>query len=131
MKLVRCKKCKKMYEFISIDNNYCPDCLNKEYERYLAVRAYIKNNPGITVRQVSDDLNVRVPLVMKYLKEEKLEILPTSNSFLKCQNCGAEIITGVYCDNCKRTLNVSSPAVFVANNTKDSSIMFTARKGNK
>ncbi len=126
MKLVRCKKCKKMYELISIHNKYCPECTRRDYERYISVRTYVKENPGITVSQVAEDLGINVSLIIKYLKEEKLEVSGVSSSFLICQSCGEKISTGTHCANCKRNLPTSS--ISTAKTNDGTGVMFTAKK---
>ncbi len=130
MKLVRCQKCKKMYELISINNKYCPDCTRREYERYISVRTYVKENPGITVTQVSEDLGINVSVIIKYLKEEKLEISGNSNTFLRCQSCGEQIKTGTHCSSCKRNLSTEQGSSVNINtqSTDNVGMMFTAKK---
>lgn len=129
MKLVRCQKCKQMYELVSIHNKYCPSCTQREHEKYINVRTYVKDNPGISVRQVADDLGVNASLVLRYLKEEKLEIAGGTNVYLKCELCGAEITTGRYCQSCKRNIAVEETQHFTSStqSTDNVGMMFTAK----
>ncbi len=133
MKLVRCKKCKQMYELISINNKFCPSCTKKEYDRYINVRTYVKKYPGITVRQVSEDLGINIAVIMRYLKEEKLEISGSSHAFLRCEICGVEISTGLHCQNCKRnnTGDTSTTSTSVQREVEGSGMMFTAKNKHK
>ncbi len=133
MKLVRCKKCKKMYEHISINNKYCPDCTKREHDRYINVRTYVKNNPGITVQRVSEDLGIDTSIIVRYLKEEKLEISGEVSGFLKCSVCGEEIRTGTHCQSCKRTAGstATSQSTNVDDSGKSSGMMFTAKNKKK
>ncbi len=133
MKLIRCKKCKQMYEVISINQKFCPACTKKEYDRYLFVRSYVKEHPGITVRQVAEDLGLDTSIIVRYLKEEKLEISGSTSSaaFLSCESCGVEIKTGTHCPNCKRNLSIgesSSVNPFSSRETSENyGMMFTAK----
>ncbi len=120
-----------MYELISIHNKYCPACTKREYDRYINVRAYVKKNPGITVSQVSEDLGIDAAIIIRYLKEERLEIAGGTSAFLRCESCGVEITTGRHCQNCKRSISTEETTSISSRNTSDNvGMMFTA-KNNK
>ncbi len=104
MKTVRCRRCKSEFEVTTTLGSVCPACLAREEEQYFAVRAYVKQHPGVTVTEVSSKMNISTTRVLKYLKQEKLELSnhSTSMNILKCQSCGTNISTGTLCENCKR-----------------------------
>lgn len=70
MRLIRCIKCKKMYNHISLDYKFCPECTKKDVDTFMHVRYYVKKNPGISVKRVSEDLGIDVKTINRYLKED-------------------------------------------------------------
>ncbi len=102
MRTIKCRRCKREFEFSGKLGALCPVCIAEEEELYLKVRAYVKDNPGITVDKVAKDLNITTNRVISYVKDERLEITKGSKSFLTCKNCGKPIYTGLFCSECKR-----------------------------
>ncbi len=132
MKTVRCRRCKRHFEVMGRLGALCPSCIAEEEEVYLKVRAYVKDNPGVTVDKVSEALGVTTNRIISYVKEERLEITKGSKSFLACKNCGKAIHTGLFCSECKRVHGegmVMSSQVEIAreNRDKSSTQMHTAR----
>ncbi|MFV0441628.1 MAG: winged helix-turn-helix domain-containing protein [Lachnospirales bacterium] len=107
MKKLRCRRCKQIFEYGNVLGQLCPNCMAYEEANYQAVRLYIKDNPGISITDVSKETGVSTSKILSYIKEERLEIVATANSFLKCKNCNAHIHTGIFCENCKRNLPVT------------------------
>lgn len=107
-KTLRCRKCKQLFEF-SIVGQLCPNCMANEEEKYQNVRSYIKDNPGVSVNEISSATGINAAKILGYIKEERLEIVAGSGVMLKCKNCSADITTGMFCDACKRTMSVDGP----------------------
>ncbi len=102
MKTLRCRRCKKVFEFTTV-GQLCPNCMAAEEERFQKVRKFIKDNPGLSVTDVSEKTGVTPSKILSYIKEERLEVVD-GVSFLKCKNCSASINTGMFCDNCKKAM---------------------------
>lgn len=109
MNTVRCPLCKKMYEFSGLPSKYCPECYLIEEEQYQRVRSLVKDHPGISIIDASEQTGVAHAKIMRYLREERLEALPSSTVFLRCMACGKVINTGSYCADCKRRYGDSMP----------------------
>lgn len=111
MAMIRCPKCKNKYEYEGSPSKYCPDCSVREEQQYQIVRTYIKEHQGATVYEVSEALDVPRGKILQYLREERLEVSPSSTTFLSCHACGKAITTGSYCDSCKKRYDTSSTKV--------------------
>lgn len=102
-KQLRCPRCKKKYIFLGTGNpTFCPECITKDREDYYKVREYIVDHPGVDMYKVNEATQVPIQKIMRYIREELIEIAPGSNSFLHCDMCGKIINTGYMCEDCKR-----------------------------
>ncbi len=102
MRTLRCRRCKRIFEFTTM-GQLCPLCMLQEEEKFQKVRKFIKENPGLSVNEISEGTDVLPSRILGYIKEERLEVVD-GTSFLRCKNCGSEINTGMFCDNCKKAM---------------------------
>lgn len=128
---LRCRRCKQIFEPMNTLGGLCPACTAEDARQYYIVREFVKDNPGISVNEVSTLLNISTRKILTYLREERLEVAEGSSTKLSCQQCGASILTGMYCDSCKSKLNptqklLSSPNQVYSN--VNSSVMYTANR---
>lgn len=96
-----CEECGGIMVFKGVGEYKCEDCGKVEYDDYGKVRNYIERHPGATSAQVSEATGVTQKAIREMLKEERLEIAPTSNAFLTCEICGKQIRSGRYCSRCE------------------------------
>lgn len=99
-----CKKCGKVFRYIS-GYPLCKECKELDEEQYKMVREYIKEHPGTNIEQVASALNISHQQILRYLREERLEISQRSDKFILCELCGSIIKTGRFCESCKREIN--------------------------
>lgn len=99
---IRCRRCGHLFQATGTLGQLCPNCIKDEEETYLKVRAFVKDNPGVSVQEVSEILSVSRTKIMNYIKEERLEVTSDSKAMITCKNCGKPITTGVFCADCKR-----------------------------
>lgn len=102
MRTLKCRRCGIVFAVTGSLGQLCPNCIRTEEEIYAKVRAFVKDNPGVSVQEVSEILSVSRNKIMNYIKEERLEVTSTSKAALCCKNCGKPINTGIFCMDCKR-----------------------------
>jgi methionyl-tRNA synthetase len=78
----------------------------KEIEKKFEVcKQYIKDNPGANIQKVADDTEVSVKMIKQWVREERLTFAEGSAVGIECEACGANILTGRFCNNCKQSLS--------------------------
>ncbi len=109
MNVRNCRKCGKLFNYIS-GMPICPACKDKLEEKFQAVKKYIRENRLADIKQVAEDCEVEVGQIQQWIREERLEFTEDSPVKIPCENCGASIRSGKYCEKCKRemTNNLSS-----------------------
>ena len=100
MEVKVCKSCKRMFQYIA-GPVICPHCRAKEDEQFELVKGYLRNNPGANLMQVSEATGVESKVILKFLREERLEVSKDSPISLVCEQCGKRISTGIRCSECE------------------------------
>lgn len=100
MELINCKKCGRMFGSQN-GELYCSKCRVDDDADFKKVREYLYDNPGASVQEVAEGTGVSETLIIKFLKQERIEITEDENSLLSCERCGKSIKTGRYCVVCK------------------------------
>lgn len=99
-----CKKCGKIFSYLG-GQPLCPACRDKDEEDFKRVKEYLYENPGATLSEVSNVLDISVGKIKRFLKEGRLEIVGEGgNVILECENCGKSIKSGRLCEECEREL---------------------------
>lgn len=96
-----CQECGGVMVYKGCGEYTCEECGGREYDDYGKVRNYIEKHQGATAAQVADATGVSQKSIREMLKEERLEIAPNSNTFMKCEICGTTIRSGRYCGKCE------------------------------
>ncbi len=102
MRTLKCRRCSQTFTVLGTLGQLCPKCIRDEEDIYLRVRSFVKDNPGVSIQEVSEILSISRSKIMNYIKEERLEVTSNSKTVLKCKNCGKPITTGIFCADCKR-----------------------------
>ncbi|HYF84390.1 MAG TPA: TIGR03826 family flagellar region protein [Clostridia bacterium] len=99
-----CPRCGKI--FTCLGRPICGNCIATEENEFKVVKEYVYDNPGATISEVSNETEVSVEKIMRFLREERLEIRSeNSNLLLECERCGRAINSGRFCENCKGEIN--------------------------
>ncbi len=103
MDLINCKKCGRLF---GSENGevHCSKCRDNDDEDFKKVRDYLYDHPGASVQEVSEETEVSEQKIIKFLKQERIEIVEDENAVLGCERCGVSIKTGKYCEKCKNDL---------------------------
>lgn len=103
MEVKNCMKCKKIFQYLS-GPPLCPNCREQEEKDFQKVKDYLREHPRATITEVSEELEISVEKITRYLKEGRLEIAPGSAIILECERCGSPITTGRFCNACSGRL---------------------------
>lgn len=98
-----CRMCKRLFNHIS-GPSICSECNNKLEEKFQTVKKYLYDNPGTQFKDVAKECEVTENQLNKWIEEGRLEIGSMKGIDLKCEHCGASIITGRFCVSCKYEL---------------------------
>jgi methionyl-tRNA synthetase len=82
----------------------CPACLKALDDKFAQVKEYIYNHPGAGMQEVSEENDVTIPQIQKWIREERLSFSEDSLVGIECELCGVSIKTGRYCKSCKDKL---------------------------
>lgn len=99
-----CKGCGRLFNYLGLNTPVCPNCMKLQEEKYEKCRQYIKDNPGVNVQQVAEANEVSVKLIKQWVREERLTFTEGSVVGIECESCGANILTGRFCAECKTKL---------------------------
>ena len=111
MEVRECKKCGKLFNYMGRDP-ICPACNKELEEKFMEVKSYIYDNPQAGIKQVSDDNEVSVSIIKKWIREERLTFAEGSAVGIECERCGKNILTGRYCGACKQKVQDNLSGVY-------------------
>ena len=100
MEIKNCRECGMMFNYTG-GLQVCPNCMKKMEEKFIEVKKYIYDNPGAGIQQVSDEMEVSIKLLKKWIREERLTFSADSGVGIDCERCGKTILSGRFCDECK------------------------------
>ena len=103
MEVRNCKSCNRLFNYLS-GPPLCPSCTNDLDDKYDKVKEYIYDHPRVSIQQVSDEMEVSVPQIKQWIREERLTFAEDSMIGLDCEGCGVTIKTGRFCKECKDKL---------------------------
>ena len=111
MKLRNCIQCGRV--FLSADREeLCGDCKIIYFELEDKVKAYVKDNPGVNMTQVSEATGVTKKMIQRMAREGVFADMPMGENFTyPCASCGTPIKTGTYCTSCLTRLRQETKKV--------------------
>lgn len=124
MEVRNCKRCGKMHYG---REPICKECQQKEEDMFQEVRKYLKEFPGSTMAEVSNETGVSIKKIEKYLRDGRLEVTEGMAVELKCMKCGAVIRTGRYCTACAKEVNNEMKAVYASKVLKEEGTPSTSK----
>ena len=100
MNVKNCRSCGRLFNYIGgID--ICPACKEKSEQQFQVVKKYIREHPGASMQEVSDECDVELQKIKQWLRDDRLELAEGSAIMLDCESCGAPIRSGRLCDKCR------------------------------
>lgn len=103
MDVINCKSCGRLYNYIG-GQPYCSTCLEKLEMKFKEIKAYLYDNPNTELYEISKSFEVSVPIIQRWIREERLSYSENSLMGISCERCGVTIKTGRYCKGCKEQL---------------------------
>lgn len=103
MNVSNCKECGRLFNAIS-NERICPACKNKIEEKFQEVKKYLNENPHTNMEMLAEANEVSVKQIKQWIREERLVFSEGSLDGIECEQCGALIKTGRYCDSCKAAI---------------------------
>ena len=89
-------------------------CLNQPTEqiknmanliKFAKVRDYVWDHKNATMEEISEQNEVSVKQIKQWIREERLVFTDDSTMGIECENCGAMIKSGRFCDKCKAEMS--------------------------
>lgn len=103
MEIVTCKSCGRLFNHIS-GERICQTCKKKIEDKFIEVKKYVRENPNVEMRVLSEEMDVSVSQIKRWVREERLVFSADSPIGIPCESCGTTIKTGKYCEVCKAAL---------------------------
>lgn len=103
MDVKSCRSCGRLFNYLA-GPPICQACKKKMEDKFIEVRDYIRENDSASMQQISDDNDVSVKQIKQWVREERLVFTDKSPVGISCENCGAMIRTGRYCNKCKNNM---------------------------
>ena len=103
MEVINCKGCGRLFNALT-RTRLCPACLEKLEEKFQAAKKYINENPGATIDIVAQECDVSTKQIKQWIRDERLAFSEESMQGIECEQCGAMIRSGRFCDACKTKL---------------------------
>lgn len=98
-----CPRCRSLFQYTSGDP-ICQKCKDLEEKDFQVVRKFVRDNPKSTISDTSKETHVSTKLIIKFIKQERLEVSPESPMGVECERCGKIIKSGKLCKECSKEL---------------------------
>lgn len=103
MEVRNCKSCNRLFQYIG-GSPLCPACREKLENKFGEVKEYIYANPGQTMAQVSEAMEISIKQIKQWVREERLVLSEATADGIVCEHCGKPIRTGRFCGKCKNQM---------------------------
>ncbi len=103
MEISTCRSCGKLFNYIS-GQPICPACRKKAEDKFVEVKKYVREHPDIEIKTLSEEMDVSISQIKRWVREERLVFSDDSPIGLPCESCGKTIKTGRYCEACRQKL---------------------------
>ncbi|MBR1910365.1 MAG: flagellar protein [Lachnospiraceae bacterium] len=103
MDVKNCRRCRRLFNYIG-GQPICPQCREELEKKFQEVKKYLFDNRNSTIRDVVENCDVEESQVRQWVREERLEFSSGIDVGVVCENCGAPITSGRFCDKCKAAM---------------------------
>lgn len=130
MNVRNCRKCGRIFNYVA-GPFICPSCKDALEQDFQRVKTYVGEHRGATINEVSEVCEVEVAQIHQWLREERLELAEGSGITLACEICGGAIMSGRYCDKCRRDLTMGLKDVVRSAKKEEPEVKKAIRDGDK
>ena len=103
MNVTNCKGCGRLFNQLNSEK-LCPECTQKLEDKFQEVKNYLNDNPGTSINELAEKTEVSTKQIKQWVREERLVFAEGSLDGIECEQCGALIRTGRFCDKCKAAM---------------------------
>ncbi|MEN6351333.1 MAG: TIGR03826 family flagellar region protein [Syntrophomonas sp.] len=97
--LRNCSQCGRIFPYQG--RNICPKCLEKEEDDFQLVRRFVRDHPGASVIEVSEETGIEEDKILQFLRDGRLQSKGLAK-VLSCERCGKPLSTGRLCEQCTK-----------------------------
>lgn len=101
MEVKNCRSCGRLFNYLGGGYILCPVCMEELDNKFKTVKQYIREHPKATMYEISQENDVTIPQIERWVREERLVFSEDSPIGIECENCGATIKSGRFCAKCK------------------------------
>ena len=117
MEVRNCKTCGRLFNYIGGSyRNLCPACVDAMETKFQEVKKYVEDNPGCTMNEITEKMNVTPRQVEKWIREERLCFTDDSPIGIPCEGCGKMIKSGKFCPECRNDMEKQMSSLYKAVN---------------
>ena len=110
-KLKNCAQCGKIFTPVR-NEKICRDCMIKQEEKEREVIQYVRDNPGISMKDAAEATGVSDKFIKQMASQGLFVNLTLNDSFFyPCVKCGRPISRGTYCTDCLKSLRQETKKV--------------------
>lgn len=106
--LRNCPQCGRLFAYSG--RNLCQRCIRAEEDEYMVVRRYVRDHPGASIFEVSDETGIEEDKILQFLRDGRLEARGL-RQLLECERCGKKISAGTYCEDCLKAMDAELRSV--------------------
>ena len=129
MDVKNCRGCGRLFNYIGGGYFLCPACMEALDKKLQVVKKYIQDNPKATMTEISQDNDVSINQIERWIREERLTFADDSPIGIECEGCGAMIKSGRYCQACKDKLQKTLSDAYKTDRTEP--VRKNLRDGNR
>ncbi|SDZ33319.1 flagellar operon protein TIGR03826 [Evansella caseinilytica] len=103
--LANCPNCGKV--FVKALRPVCDACYREVEEKFDTVYTFIRKsrNRSATIDQVCEETGVEKDLIIRFIREGRLQLSQFPNLGYPCEKCGESTREGRLCSKCKKEIN--------------------------
>lgn len=84
---------------------FCPDCMEKIDDDYIAVRDYLYKEPRAGIQEILENTDVQEKRLLYLVRSGRVSFAEGVDSGVKCESCGKPIPGGTICKSCQSKIS--------------------------